>query len=53
MVRRDSCAGLFTLDQDELNGDALPVLIEFDTVYYYQMANLNDHSPYKGSFKTA
>ena len=28
------------------------MLIEFDTVYYYQMANLNDRSPYKGHFMT-
>ena len=40
------------VDQEELSGELLPVLIEFDTVYYYQMANLNDRSACKGSFKT-
>ena len=37
-------------DQDELSREELPVLIDFDTIYYYKMSGKNDKSPYQGCF---
>lgn len=38
-------------DNEQITDDILPPLIDFDTVYYYEMNGKDDSSPFKGCIK--
>jgi hypothetical protein len=38
-------------DNEQISEDILPPLIDFDTVYYYEMNGSDDSSSYKGAIK--